>query len=241
MKTYYQITCELYQEHVVPVINAKQLDSGRGVDITLTDCGAVVVPQGGDVLNLYCKKEDGTVSYIAGALNGDAVRVDFTNTLLAVPGVVECELEITSGAETVSTPVFRMVVLPSNIDPGAIISTDEFTALDTALMTVSSYDQRITDAEDDITALEGRMTTAESGLAKFKIGTKSGTTTNAGNLSIGSNSSTITILAAWGSGMCIPFIDSSNNWYVKVLGWSGTTYSPVTSTAVTVDYLYREV
>lgn len=143
MKTYYQITCELYTEHVVPVINAKQYDSGRGVDITLTDCGAVVVPAVSDVCNLYCKKSDGTVSYISGTVNGSAVRVDFTNTLLAEAGVVECELEVTSGADTVSTPVFRMVVLPSNYDQGAIASQDEFTALETALQTVSGLDGRV--------------------------------------------------------------------------------------------------
>ena len=138
MKTYYQITCELYTEHVVPVINAKQYDSGRGVDITLTDCGAVVVPAVSDVCNLYCKKSDGTVSYISGTVNGSAVRVDFTNTLLAEAGVVEYELEVTSGADTVSTPVFRMVVLPSNYDQGAIQSQDEFTALEDALAQLSN-------------------------------------------------------------------------------------------------------
>lgn len=138
MKTYYQITCELYTEHVVPVINAKQYDSGRGVDITLTDCGAVVVPAVSDVCNLYCKKSDGTVSYISGTVNGSAVRVDFTNTLLAEAGVVECELEVTSGADTVSTPVFKMVVLPSNYDQSAIESQDEFTALEDALAQLSN-------------------------------------------------------------------------------------------------------
>lgn len=143
MRSYYQLTAELYTPHVVPVINAKQYDSGRGVDITLTDCGAVVVPAASDVCNLYCKKLDGTVSYLSGTVNGSAVRVDFTNTLLADAGVVECELEVTSGADTVSTPVFRMVVLPSNYDQSAIESQDEFTALETALQTVSQYDARI--------------------------------------------------------------------------------------------------
>ena len=143
MKTYFQLTCELYTEHVVPVLNAKQYDSGRGVDITLTDCGAVVVPAGTDVCTLYCKKQDGTVSYLSGELPGSAVRVDFTNTLLADPGVVECELEVTSGSDTISTPVFKVMVFPSNYDQSAIESQDEFTALETALQTVSQYDARI--------------------------------------------------------------------------------------------------
>lgn len=156
MKTYYQVTCELYTEHVVPVLNAKQYDSGRGVDITLTDCGAVVVPAGGDVCNLYCKKTDGTVSYLSGTITGDAVRVDFTNTLLAVPGVIECELEVTSGSDTVSTPVFKMVVLPSNYDQSAIESQDEFTALEDALDTLSTYDGRLSAVETGLAAVNTR-------------------------------------------------------------------------------------
>lgn len=214
MKTYYKVTCELYTEHVVPVLNAKQYDSGRGVDITLTDCGAVVVPAVSDVCNLYCKKSDGTVSYISGTVTGDAVRVDFTNTLLAAPGLVECELEVTSGADTVSTPVFKMVVLPSNYDQGAIQSQDEFTALETALQTVSSYDGRIDaleataaglgtastyDVANNLTtasagskvldAYQGKLlndavTALNTGYAKFGVHTFTGTTTSSGALSI---------------------------------------------------------
>ena len=156
MVTYYQVTAELYQEHVVPVLNAKQFDTGRGVDITLTDCGAVVVPSAGEQLRLYCKKPDGTVSYISGSLSGNAVRVRFTNQLLAVEGIVECELQVGTGSTMVSTPVFNVLVLPSNYDEAAIISSDEFTALDTALRTVQSYDQRIINVEDRAVA-RGRL------------------------------------------------------------------------------------
>ena len=114
MKTLYQITAELYQEHVVPIINGKQYDTGRSVLITLTDAGAVVVPESGDMLRLYAKKPDGTVSYLPGTLSGTAVEVELTNQLQALPGIVECELQIGTGAEMVSTPVFRLNVLPSN-------------------------------------------------------------------------------------------------------------------------------
>lgn len=147
MASYYQITAELYTEHVVPVINAKQYDTGRGVDITLTDCGAVVVPAGGTQMRLYCKKEDDTVSYLSGTLNGNAIRFRFTNTLLAVAGTIECELQVGAGADLVSTPVFDMVVLPSNYDQNAVQSTNEYTALETALQTVQQYDTRITSLE----------------------------------------------------------------------------------------------
>lgn len=148
MRTLYQITAELYQEHVVPIINGKQYDTGRSVLITLTDAGAVVVPESGDMLRLYAKKPDGTVSYLPGTLSGTAVEVELTNQLQALPGVVECELQIGTGAEMVSTPVFRLNVLPSNYDAAAIESSDEFGALETALQTVQQYDTRIAALED---------------------------------------------------------------------------------------------
>ena len=162
MRTYYQITSELYQEHIIPVLNAKQYDSGRGVRITLTDCGAVVVPEATEQLRLYCKKEDGTVSYLPGTLSGSVIVVDFTNTLLAAAGMVECELQVGAGTDMVSTPVFRIRVLASNRDDSAVESTDEFTALETALATVQQYDTRIQTNTDDIAALDTRLDTAEN-------------------------------------------------------------------------------
>lgn len=154
MRTLYQITAELYQEHVVPIINGKQYDTGRSVLITLTDAGAVVVPESGDMLRLYAKKPDGTISYLPGTLSGTAVEVELTNQLQALPGIVECELQIGTGAEMVSTPVFRLNVLPSNYDAAAIESSDEFGALETALQTVQQYDTRIQTNTDAIAALE---------------------------------------------------------------------------------------
>lgn len=181
MVTYYQITTELYVEHVVPVITAKQYDTGRGADITLTDCGAVVVPGGSEQLRLYCKKEDGTISYLTGTLTGSAVRVRFTNVLLAVPGMVECELQIGTGANMVSTPVFNMVVLPSNFDNAAVQSSDEFTALDNALATVQQYDSRITALENEDISLDGRLDTLE-GYMHVKTKDYTGTTNSVGKI-----------------------------------------------------------
>lgn len=143
MKTYFQITTELYQEHVVPIINGKQYDTGRGALITLTDAGAVVVPEAGEQLRLYCRKPDDTISYLPGTLEGSAVKVDFTNQLQALPGVVECELQVGTGSGMISTPVFKLLVLSSNYDAAAIESADEFGALEAALQTVEQYDTRI--------------------------------------------------------------------------------------------------
>ena len=164
MRIYYQAQADLYTEHVVPVFNAQQGDTGRGVDITLTDCGAVVVPEASESLRLYCKRPDGHVSYLPATLSGSAVRVELTNQLLSVPGLVECELQVGTGADMVTTPVFKVLVLPSNYDAQAAESTDEYTALDAALATVQSYNGRIAQNAADITALDGRVTAVEDGL-----------------------------------------------------------------------------
>lgn len=153
MRSFYQVTAELYTEHVVPVINGKQYDTGRGALITLTDCGAVVVPEAGEQLRLYCLKPDGTISYLPGTLSGNAVAVEFTNQLLALPGVVECELQVGTGSDMISTPVFKLLVLPSNFDAAAVESSDEFGALDAALQTVQQYDQRIIALENTAAGL----------------------------------------------------------------------------------------
>lgn len=243
MRTYYKVNADLYTEHVVPVFNAMQYDTGRGVDITLTDCGAVVVPDVAESLRLYCKRPDGYVSYLPGTLNGDDVRVDLTNQLLNTAGLVECELEVGTGADMVTTPVFRLLVLPSNYDAQAVQSSDEFTALDAALATVQSYDQRIQDNTDDITALDGRLTTAEGQIAKIKTDNRTATTTNTGNLSLSTQTSSRIVLSAWcdAAYMCIPFTESSGAWYCKILEWNGTSYSPLISTSITVYYMYWEV
>lgn len=244
MRIYYQAQADLYTEHVVPVFNAQQGDTGRGVDITLTDCGAVVVPDASESLRLYCKRPDDHVSYLPATLSGSAVRVDLTNQLLSVPGLVECELQVGAGADMVTTPVFKVLVLPSNYDAEAAESTDEYTALDAALATVQSYDGRITDNAEDITALDGRVTDVEDGLAAFLTDSHAATSTTTGNVSLSTNVSTRLVLSAWiqgSSAMCIPFTDSSGNWYVKALNWNGTTYTPITSTSLTVEYIYKAV
>lgn len=161
MVTYYQVTAELYQEHVVPVLIAKQYDTGRGVDITLTDCGAVVVPSSTEQMRLYCKRPNGAVSYLAGTLSGNAVRVRFTNTVLSTEGLVECELQVGTGSTMVSTPVFNVMVLPSNYNASVPQSSNEFEALERALQTVNQYDSRITDVQNRATA-RGRLQSQSS-------------------------------------------------------------------------------
>ena len=140
MKLYYPITVDLYKPYPLPLVEAQQNNIGRGVLVTLTAQGAVITPTG-ESIQLYAKKPDGTISYLACTLTGSQIECDFTNQMLALPGMVQVELQMIggeSGAETeITTPIFCVKVNPSNVDDSAVESQDEFPALVTALAEVA--------------------------------------------------------------------------------------------------------
>ena len=132
MKLYYPITVDLYKPYPLPLVETQQNNIGRGVLVTLTAQGAVITPTG-ESIQLYAKKPDGTISYLACTLTGSQIECDFTNQMLALPGMVQVELQMIggeSGAETeITTPIFCVKVNPSNVDDSAVESQDEFPAL----------------------------------------------------------------------------------------------------------------
>lgn len=140
MKLYYPITVDLYKPYPFPLVEAQQNNIGRGVLVTLTAQGAVITPTG-ESIQLYAKKPDGTISYLACTLTGSQIECDFTNQMLALPGMVQVELQMIggeSGAETeITTPIFCVKVNPSNVDDSAVEIQDEFPALVTALAEVA--------------------------------------------------------------------------------------------------------
>lgn len=140
MKLYYPITVDLYKPYPLPLVEAQQNNIGRGVLVTLTAQSAVITPTG-ESIQLYAKKPDGTISYLACTLTGSQIECDFTNQMLALPGMVQVELQMIggeSGAETeITTPIFCVKVNPSNVDDSAVESQDEFPALVTALAEVA--------------------------------------------------------------------------------------------------------
>ena len=133
-----ELTIDLYNPYPLPIVNAKQYDTGRGVRVTLKAGSDLFTPEG--TVNIYILKPDGTKIYNACSVEDAVVTVDFTNQALAVAGDAQAEIQVESGADIVSTPIFVIRVLKSNIDDDAIESTDEFTALETAIATLSNYD-----------------------------------------------------------------------------------------------------
>ena len=141
MRLYYPIEVDLYKPYPLPIMEAQQNNIGRGAQVTLKANGAIIQPTN-EGLTFWAKKPDGTVSFLAATLSGTNVQLDFTNQMLAVPGMVQVEIRMTSGSGAdktdISTPIFNVRVNPSNIDDTALESTNEFTALVTELAKVTT-------------------------------------------------------------------------------------------------------
>lgn len=140
MKIYYPLTIDLYNIWPLPVMTAQQGNSGRGAAITLVASGQVVQLEG-ETVTFYVRKPDGTVSFLPATISGTTILCDFTTQMLAKSGTLQVEVLISGGTEeapeSISTPIFKVDVQPSNIDSSAIESQNEFTALQEALAQVS--------------------------------------------------------------------------------------------------------
>lgn len=179
MKLYYPIEVDLFRPYPLPIMEAQQNNIGRGTQVTLKANGAIIQPTN-EGLTFWAKKPDGTVSYLAATLSGTNVQLDFTNQMLALPGMVQVEIRMTSGdgadKTDISTPIFDVRVNPSNIDDSAPESTNEFTALVTALAEVEELKKN--GLKGDAATIEiGTVTATEPGGAPAV--TNSGTSQDA--------------------------------------------------------------
>lgn len=125
-----------------PIVNVKQGDNARGILITLWSDGNMLSLTTESV-NIYVKKPDGTEIYNSCSIVDGKVKAMFTAQMVAVvTPELPIELQIISQSEDdqpqiLSTPIAYINVMPTNIDSSAVESTDEFTALETALAQVS--------------------------------------------------------------------------------------------------------
>ena len=179
MKLYYPIEVDLFRPYPLPIMDAQQNNIGRGAQVTLKANGAIIQPTN-EGLTFWAKKPDGTVSFLAATLSGTNVQLDFTSQMLALPGMVQVEIRLTSGdgadKTDISTPIFYVRVNPSNIDDTAAESTNEFTALVTALAEVEELKKH--GLKGDAATIEiGTVTATEPGGAPAV--TNSGTSQDA--------------------------------------------------------------
>lgn len=149
MKLYHPLTVDLYNLWPLPVVSAQQGNVGRGVLVTLTADGESVELSENEDIKIYAKKPDGTNIYSVCTIENNQIKAVFTNQMLAVPGMLKVELEITGGEmDRITTPIFLVEVRPSNID-GAIESSNEFSAIKELVLQAQKDAERAEEAAEN--------------------------------------------------------------------------------------------
>lgn len=165
MRLYPSITVDLYKPYPLVVLDVPQNNIGRGAMVTLTAGGAVVIPEN-ETVEVYAKKPDGTKVYNTVIVAGNQLQVAFSPQMTAVEGILQVELQmIDSTGNSITTPIFVVRILKSNIDANAIISQDDFQALVDALAEVEEIKSTIQkgDPGEAATIQVGTVTASDPG------------------------------------------------------------------------------
>lgn len=166
MTNYPNITINLYDPYPIRVLNIKQYDTGRGAMVTLTGLGGEVITPTGNGLYVLAKKRDGNIVYNTVTLVGNQIKIDFDEQMTVLSGLLQVEIQmIDAQGKTISTPIFAVNVMPSNINPLQIESTSEFGALTDALADVENLKQNGLkgDPGDAATIQVGTVTATDPG------------------------------------------------------------------------------
>ena len=99
----------------------KQGDTkSRGLYVTVTQRNVVIKDLTGLSMRLFYEKPDKTRGFIDGVVDGDKFRIDYTNQMFAVPGVVKAELRLMgANGEVITDKAFKISV-DSSIADGSI-------------------------------------------------------------------------------------------------------------------------
>lgn len=119
-----------------------QYATGPDIEFYITD----YTPTG--TARIYIEKPSGAKVYNDCTVDGQTVTFTPTTQAFAEIGENRCQLEIMDGETVVLSFLMYANVTENIIDSSAVESTDEFTALQDALSTVSQYDSRIEALED---------------------------------------------------------------------------------------------
>lgn len=157
MKLYQAITVDLFNLYPLPKITAQQNNVGRGVLITLTANGEILMPTDESV-RIFSNRPDKYVSYLDCVITTDGrIQADFTDQMLSAVGQLEVELQFTTESTNITTPIFIVEVQESNIK-AAVESSDEFKALETF---VKEAETSMENANKYATAAEQSMNNAQ--------------------------------------------------------------------------------
>lgn len=139
------ITLDIHQTGKPVTVTVKRGDTGRAIQITLTD-GGFPFPFSQDCYAVFtAKKPDGTVLYNNCVIEGDTIAYTFTPQTTSVCGIVRCEVKLYGGDDKlITSPVFLLMVQETVYNEGDTVeSADEITALTALVSEASSLIQTV--------------------------------------------------------------------------------------------------
>lgn len=120
------------------------------------------LPRAGAISNFYIEKKSETKIYNACKIDNNTITYQPTTQSFTDLGINKAQLEIVESDSVAISFIILIDVTENIIDSSAIESQDEFTALEAALQTVSSYDGRITTAQNTADAAQTEINTINS-------------------------------------------------------------------------------
>ena len=147
---YREITLDLLNQDKTIKIYAKRLDdSVRHLTITIVNgSSSYTIPTGANIVFQGTKPDSTHFMYDCVLNSNNTIDVELTSQVLAVEGIVSCEIEISESDDVISTSTFKIKVEDKALSPDVVHSTDEYLSLYNILQECRGYSsQIINDAE----------------------------------------------------------------------------------------------
>ena len=179
-----RIQIDLSARSLSPEISVKQGDNAVQIQALLFNGNIPFTPSGN--VYVYVRKPDGKLVFNGCTIAEEKIIVQTTTQMTAVDGSASVELAMKDGDKVLSTPLFRMKILPKVSDGTEVESTDEFGALLSAVQEMEDALQSVEDLKktglkgdkgDRSTIKIGKVTASDPG-GEAKV-TNSGTNTDA--------------------------------------------------------------
>ena len=163
--SYIKVNWDTVKQTINVPLWGKVGDTARGIELTILQNGSRVIPNL-EKVKLYWQKPDGTKGFVAAVKLGDFFYLENLDQMFTVEGTVNAEFELETNGEFLKSPTFYPIVETSLVN--GVESTDQFSALQQALLDISTYEAQLAGKVDKETG-KGLSTNDFSNEYKAKI------------------------------------------------------------------------
>lgn len=116
---YYRISLDVQDISTQVSLPVRRWDTGRGIQVTLTENGAPYEIVEGCSAEFACVRPNGSVLKNPCEIEGNVILYNFTQLTTSLAGIMECEIRLTGATgELLTSPRFNLVVYSTIYDYG---------------------------------------------------------------------------------------------------------------------------